>query len=139
MEKAKFYLKNSSEQKQALQKLSEDHSLKNDFIERIVIKDGSKIIIIPAENITRIEAQDDYVMIHSNEGKFLKQKTMKYFEKHLNPFEFIRIHRSHIVSISKINKIELLEKESYQIVLKDGQKLPVSKTGYAKLKQVLNN
>lgn len=64
---------------------------------------------------------------------------MKYFEDHLDPLDFIRIHRSYIVKIKEIKQIELLEKESYQVKLKEGKSLPVSKTGYAKLKEVLAN
>ena len=116
------------------------HSEENiEYIDRIVIKDGSKISIIETDSIRWLEAQDDYVMINSSEGKYLKQKTMKYFEDHLDPDDFIRIHRSYIVKIKEIKQIELLEKESYQVKLKEGKSLPVSKTGYAKLKEVLAN
>lgn len=116
------------------------HNEKNiEYIDRVVIKDGSKISIVETELIKWIEAQDDYVMIYAEEGKYLKQKTMKYFEDHLDPLDFIRIHRSYIVKIKEIKQIELLEKESYQVKLKEGKSLPVSKTGYAKLKEVLSN
>jgi len=110
-----------------------------EYIDRVIIKDGSKISIVETEFIKWIEAQDDYVMIYAESGKFLKQKTMKYFEDHLDPIDFLRIHRSYIVRIKEIKQIELLEKESYQVKLKDGKSLPVSKTGYSRLKEVLAN
>ncbi|MFO7447071.1 MAG: LytTR family DNA-binding domain-containing protein, partial [Ignavibacteriaceae bacterium] len=138
VEKAKVYMNKKSANIKMIQSLIKHNDARKEYLDRIVIKDGSKISIINAGTIKYIEAQDDYVMIYSSEGKFLKQKTMKYFEDHLNPYEFVRIHRSYISSISEIKKIELVEKESYQVHLKDGKNLPVSKTGYAKLKGILN-
>lgn len=110
----------------------------NEFLNRIVVKNGSKINIIDIEKVDYIEAQDDYTMIHSKEGKFLKQKTMKYFEENLDSQKFIRIHRSYIVNLKQIKQIELLEKDSHQIILQTGQRLPVSKTGYLKIKEFFN-
>jgi two-component system, LytTR family, response regulator len=107
------------------------------YIDRIAVKDGPNIFIIPADKVRYIEAQDDYVMIYSEDGKYLKQKTMKFYEENLNPRDFIRIHRSYIVSVKEIKQIDLLEKETYQILLSDKKKLPVSKTGYEKLKEIL--
>jgi len=108
-----------------------------EYLERIVVKAGSKISIIPVRKLYWLEAQDDYVMLHSKDGDFLKQKTMKYFESHLDPKEFVRTHRSYIVRISIIKQIELFGKESYRIILTNGQSLPVSRTGHAKLKAIL--
>jgi len=110
-----------------------------DFLERIVIKDAQKIYIVPAEDVIYIEAQDDYVMIFTVDNKFLKQKTMKYFEDKLNPGTFVRIHRSYIVRIDYIKRLELFEKESYRVILKNEKNLPVSKPGYSRLKEVFEN
>jgi len=107
-----------------------------EHIDRVIVKHNQKINIIPIEKVIYLEAQDDYVMIYSDEGKFLKQKTMKYFEDHLDPKDFIRIHRSYIANITRIKEIELYDKDSYKVVLKDTTKLPVSRTGYNKLKQI---
>ncbi|MCH7516752.1 MAG: LytTR family transcriptional regulator, partial [Bacteroidetes bacterium] len=104
---------------------------------RVVIKDGSKITILPVDSIKWIEAQDDYVMINSEQGRFLKKKTMKYFENHLNENMFIRIHRSYIINADYIQHLEQKGKESYQLILKNGKELPVSKTGLSKLKSTL--
>ena len=138
IEKAKVYLRDKSIQSDQLKKLINHNDEQIDYIERIIVKDGSNILIIPAEQIKYIEAQDDYIMIFSEMGKFLKQKTMKYMERHLNPNEFTRIHRSYIVSIKEIEKIEQLGKESFLVKLKEITKpFPVSKNGYENLKKIL--
>lgn len=136
LEKARLHLKNKPAQAGIVKDLIKHSQETTEYLERIVIKDGSKIHIIPVDNVKYIEAQDDYVMVHSNEGNFLKQKTMKYFEEHLSPDDFLRIHRSYIVSIQQIKKIELVEKETYKVILADGSGVPVSKSGYEKLKKI---
>jgi len=108
---------------------------RSESLERIVVKNQQKITLIPVEELKYIEAQDDYTMLHTEKGKFLKQKTMKYFEENLNPKDFVRIHRSYIVRLTLLKQIELLEKETYQVILLDGKKLPVSKSGYQKVKE----
>lgn len=135
--KARGLLKDKSKQREVMDKLMRHHDSNMDYLERIVIKSGSRIKIIPAESVFWIEAQDDYVMIHSQEGKFLKQKTMKFFEQHLNARDFIRIHRSHIVRISHIKQIEPFSKTTYQAILTNGTSLPLSKTGYRKIKDII--
>ena len=107
------------------------------YIDRIVVKTNQKITIIPIEKVKFIEAQDDYVMIHSELGKFLKKQTMKYYEEHMDEKTFIRIHRSFIVNINKVKQIDLLEKESYILLLNEGDKIPVSRSGYSKIKELL--
>jgi len=108
-----------------------------ELLERIVVKDGSKITIIPVETLKWLEAQDDYVRIHSEGGRFMKKKTMKFFEDHLNNNMFIRIHRSSIININFIKQMEQYEKDSYRVILKDETKLSVSKTGLQRLKEIL--
>lgn len=137
IKKAISRLGHRSDEKKLVSNIIEANDKREEILERVVIKDGPKINIISVDSINWIEAQDDYVMIHSSEGRFLKQKTMKYFEEHLSPAEFIRVHRSYIAAIREIKKLELIEKESYQVVLADNTTLPVSKTGYDKLKEIL--
>jgi two-component system LytT family response regulator len=122
--------------KQELDGLVKSVEKRNEFLDRVIIKSGQKIQIIPIEVIKYIEAQDDYTMLYTEKGNFLKQKTMKYFDEYLNHAEFIRIHRSYIVKLSAIKQIELFEKESYRVLLNDGVKLPVSKSGYQNLKEI---
>lgn len=111
---------------------------KEEFLDRIVVKDRHKIHIIPVDQVRYIESMDDYVMIYTREGRHMKQKTMKYLEGALNPKDFVRIHRSSIVKVSEINEIQQYEKESYIVILHDKTKLKVSKTGYKNLKDILN-
>lgn len=111
---------------------------REEFLDRIVVKDRHKIHVIPVDQIKYIESLDDYVMIYTHEGRYIKQKTMKYLEGTLDPRDFIRIHRSFIVKVEQINEIQQYEKESYIVILHDKTKLKVSKTGYKNLKDVLN-
>jgi two-component system LytT family response regulator len=138
IQKAFVHLRNKTPQNSLIKKLIEQNDEKKEFLERIIIKNGPKISIIPVQDVNYLEAQDDYVMIYSSEGKFLKQKTMRFFDEHLDPKDFIRVHRSYIVAVKGIKKIELLEKENYQVILQDKSVVPVSKTGYDKLKEILN-
>ncbi|MFW5755977.1 MAG: LytR/AlgR family response regulator transcription factor [Tangfeifania sp.] len=111
---------------------------REEYLDRIVVKDRHKINIIPVDEVRYIESMDDYVMIYTSGSRHMKQKTMKYFEGALDPNNFIRIHRSYIVRVGQINEIQQYEKESYIVILHDKTKLKVSKTGYKNLKEVLN-
>ena len=105
--------------------------------ERIVVKIGGKIKIIPVGDLHYIEAADDYVKLHTKEGSYLKNKTMSFFEQTFNASQFVRTHRSYIINIQEITRIEPYEKESHLAILKSGAQIPVSKTGYVKLRAVL--
>lgn len=109
----------------------------NQHNNRIVVKDNGKIKIIPLGQVQYLEAADDYVKIFTQEGVFLKKKTMQYFEDTLPSREFIRIHRSFIVSAQLITRIDQHEKESHLALLTNGVRLPVSKAGYVRLKEAL--
>lgn len=104
---------------------------------RVVVKDANKIKIIPVNQIHYLEAADDYVKIITADGSFLKKRTMNFFENSLSVFHFVRVHRSYIVNTQLITRIEAYEKDSHLLLLSTGAKLPVSKAGYAKLKEVL--
>ncbi len=106
--------------------------------ERIVVKSGSSIIVIPVDDILYLEAADDFVKIHTRKGHWLKNKTMAHFEQQLDASKFIRVHRSYIVNISEITRLDPYEKDSHILLLKSGEKIPVSKTGMVKLKEVLS-
>ncbi|RYZ81872.1 MAG: response regulator transcription factor, partial [Proteobacteria bacterium] len=117
--------------------LPESFSLSPQQKQRVVVKTAGKIKIIPTEEIHYLEAADDYVRIHTKEGGFLKNRTMAHFEKSLDGNLFVRTHRSYIVNVQQITRIDPYEKESYVAILKNGVKVSVSKTGYARLKDVL--
>ncbi len=138
LHKALILLGNKGEAVKKIENLSKTIEQKEEKLERVVVKNGQKISIVPVDDIKYIEAQDDYTMLYTDKGNFLKQKTMKYFEENLDEKDFIRIHRSYFVKITQIKQIELFEKESYRLILNDGNKLPVSKSGYQKLKEILN-
>ena len=114
-------------------------SVKNadEKLERIVVKSGTRIKIFKPNDLQYIQAENDYVMLYTTEGKYLKQDTMKYYEDHLDPQEFVRIHRSYIVNVSCILQIEPMEKGNYILKLNNEQKLPVSRSGHQRLKEVL--
>lgn len=103
---------------------------------RIVLKDGGKIKIIPVPTIQYLEAADDYVKIFTQDGSFLKKKTMQYFEDTLQQ-QFVRVHRSYIINTQLITRIDPYEKDGHLVLLSTGARLPVSKGGYTKLKEVL--
>jgi two-component system, LytTR family, response regulator len=136
IEKVAERIKNHGPDSNVAEKIS-DYP-KEEFLDRIVVKDRHKIHIIPVDQVRYIESMDDYVMIFTKEGRYIKQKTMKYFEGALDTKNFVRIHRSYIVKVEEINEIQQYEKESYIVILHDKTKLKVSKTGYKNLKDILN-
>ena len=128
--------KSSTSEKQTKQ-LLDDVSLTAPQNQRVVIKDGSKIKIIPVHDIFYLEAADDFVKVFTKEGYFLKNKTMSHFEQVLDPTQFVRSHRSYIVNLQQITRIDPYEKDNHVAILRSGAKVPVSRTGYPRLKAIL--
>jgi len=124
----------SDQQKEKIELITQQNNIQN---ERIVVKTGNKIKVISIYDITHLTSDDDYVNIHTADGAFLKNQTLSFFEKNLDPKLFVRVHRSFIVKIDQITKLEPYEKDGYLLVLKTGERIPISKTGYPKLKAVL--
>lgn len=120
-----------------LPSLQESSRVENEAQNRIVVKTGNDIRIIPVQEIHYLEACDDYVKVHTKEGCFLKKKTMSFYEKNLSPGKFVRAHRSYILALQQLTRIETLEKESHVALLKNGKRIPLSKSGYGRLKAVL--
>lgn len=104
---------------------------------RIVVKDNGLIRIIPAQDIQYIEAKDDYVKIYTKDGNYLKKSTLSFIEQSLDPQQFIRVHRSYLIPVSQLVRIEPYEKESHIALLQCGAKITVSKSGMSKLKTLL--
>jgi len=105
--------------------------------QRIVVKKGPNIVIIPVHKVHYLEAYDDYVKIHTTEGFYLKKKTMSYYEQSLNPVQFVRVHRSYMINLQELTRIEPLEKDNHVVLLKTGTRIPLSQNGYTKLKGML--
>ena len=105
---------------------------------RIVVKDGARVHVIPAERLDYAEAQDDYVALHSEGKSYLKQQTISSLEASLDPQRFVRVHRSYIVNLERVSRIEPYTKDSRIAVLADGAQLPISRAGYDRLKSLLD-
>lgn len=121
------------------EKLLNAHSeATQNLLERIVVKTGNKMHVIPAAKIRYIEASEDYVMIHAENSRHLKAQTMQYYESHLEPSQFVRIHRSFIVNVNYVERLEPYDKDTYVAIMTEGQRLKISRNGYRKLKETLN-
>jgi DNA-binding LytR/AlgR family response regulator len=106
-------------------------------LERIVVKTGQKLNVITIPEIVYFQAEGDYVRIVADTGRFLKEDTIKFFQARLPETEFVRVHRSYLVNISKILRIELYGKQNHQLTLNNGDKLKISASGYKRLREVL--
>ncbi|HEX7905629.1 MAG TPA: response regulator [Chitinophagaceae bacterium] len=134
---SKWMEKNNSSNEKATQDLLETASQSPAQSNRIVVKNGSKIKIIPVHEVQYLEAADDYVKVHTSEGYFLKNKTMSHFEQVLDGQQFVRSHRSYIVNVQHITRIDPYEKDNHVAILKSGVKVPVSRSGYVRLRSIL--
>ncbi len=104
---------------------------------RIAVRFGSKISIVPTQDVFYIEAYDDYVKIFTEKDYFLKKKTMSYYESTLSSNDFIRVHRSFIVNLKQITRVEPYEKNGHVVLLKNGKSIPLSRSGYSRLREIL--
>jgi two-component system, LytTR family, response regulator len=129
--------RNQAEPKNVTQTLISEEIRQPEERNRIVVKEGSNIRIVPVHEIHYIEAYDDYVKIFTQKEMFLKKKTLSFYEQSLDSSQFVRVHRSYLIQLNQLTKIEPLEKDTHIALLKRGAKIPLSKTGYAKLKLVL--
>ena len=137
LKKAAVKISEGKTESPSYERLTKTHDLQGS-ITRIVTRKGNAINIIPVNQIKYIEAQDDYVMIYYTGGKALKQQTMKYYEDNLPESDFVRIHRSYIVRIEEVWKIEPYKKDNHIAILHSGEKLLVSRAGYKELRENLN-
>jgi two-component system LytT family response regulator len=106
-------------------------------VERVLIRDGSQVHVLAVQKIDYIEAQDDYVCFKAEGKQYLKDQTMGALETTLDPSRFVRIHRSYLLNIERIARVELYAKDSRVAILRDGTRLPVSRAGYARLSKLL--
>ena len=122
---------------EAVEKMVREAAGRNKPLGRVLIRDGAKVHVINAEKIEHVEAQDDYVQIRSEGKSYLKNQRMSELEEQLDPQQFLRIHRSYIVNIAFVDRIEQATKDSHVAVLKDGSRVPVSRSGYQKIRAVV--
>ncbi len=117
--------------------VKDENSESKEYIDRIAVKSGQKINVIPVHEIYCMKAESDYVQIFTEKGKYLKEQTMKFFEENLQPSKYVRVHRSYIINIDAISRIELYEKQTQQLTLKNGMQIRMSQAGYKLLKDIL--
>ena len=108
-----------------------------DYLERIVVKDGPKVHVIPAGKLDYAEAQDDYVALRSEGRVWLKQQTISNLESGLDPRKFIRLHRSYLVNVERISRIDANTKDTWLAILTDGTRIPVSRAGYTRFREIV--
>ncbi|MBS1543840.1 MAG: response regulator [Bacteroidetes bacterium] len=104
---------------------------------RLVVKKGNNILIVPISSVHYLEAFDDYIKIHTKDGFYLKKKTMSHYEKVLEPGQFLRVHRSYLINLQELTRIEPMEKGHHVALLKSGVRVPLSQAGYSKLRELL--
>jgi two-component system, LytTR family, response regulator len=126
------------EQKRVPVELATQARTPGQFSDRIVLRDGSDVHIIPITKLDYAEAQDDYVALASEGKKRLKQQTITSLEQSLDPGRFLRVHRSYILNIERLKKLEPYGKDSHVAILTDGTRLPVSRSGYTRLRALLD-
>jgi two-component system LytT family response regulator len=136
--KALERLKSDTRKGESAEKLIAYSQQTTENLQRIALKKGNQITVMDVENIFYIEAQDDYTMIYTQNERFLKHATMQFFEDKLDKDLFIRTHRSYIVNLKHIEKIELFEKDTRVVVMKNKAHVKVGRNGYTILKEKLS-
>lgn len=106
-------------------------------VERVLIRDGSRVHVLPVGEIDFVQAQDDYVCFHVSGKEFLKEQPLAEVEATLDPARFVRVHRSYLLNVDRLARVEPLTKDSRIAILKDGRRLPLSRAGYQRLNALL--
>jgi two-component system LytT family response regulator len=105
--------------------------------QRVLVRDGPRVHVVPVDKLDYVQAQDDYVCLHSEGKEFLKEQTLAELETTLDPSRFVRIHRSYLLNVERLTRVEPYGKDSRVAILADGTRLPVSRSGYARLSELL--
>ncbi len=137
IQKALRLTRQREERQHRIQTVLTAHRQAREPLARIAVKDGSKITVIPVERLVWIEAMGDYVMLHTTMGNFLNPQPLKYFAAHLDPREFLQVHRSHLVRLAAIREIVPLGNGTAELRLTTGSRIPVSRSGYPRLREML--
>lgn len=119
---------------ETVQTLAREAATRAAPLDRVLIRDGAKVHVIASARIDYIEAQDDYISIRSEGKSYLKSQSLSELETQLDPAKFLRVHRSYLLNIDGIRRIEAATKDSHVAILRDDTRIPVSKAGYQKLK-----
>lgn len=107
------------------------------WITRVVIRDGAEVHVVPIDRVDYVEAQDDYIAVHAGERTLLKDQALGSLESQLDPRRFVRVHRSFLLNLDRLSKLEPATKDTKMAVLRDGRRLPVSRSGLERLQQLL--
>jgi two-component system LytT family response regulator len=118
------------------QNLKQASRAPGEYLERLVVKDGPRVHVIPAGRLDYAEAQDDYVALRTEGKSWLKQQTISSLESALDPRRFLRVHRSYLVNVERIARIDSNTKDTWAAVLTDGSKIPVSRSGYLRFREI---
>lgn len=129
--------KTNSDADKTIEALIDNPNKQPDEKNRIVVRNGGDIEIVAASDIIYIEAYDDYVKLFTKDSYYLKKKTMNYYEQTLDNSVFFRTHRSFIINLQQLSRIEPMEKNSYVAIMKNGKKVPLSRSGYSRIKELL--
>jgi two-component system LytT family response regulator len=119
------------------QNLKQASRAPGEYLERLVVKDGPRVYVIPAGRLDYAEAQDDYVALRSEGKSWLKQQTISSLESALDPRRFLRVHRSFLVNVERIVRIDSNTKDTWVAVLSDGSKIPVSRGGHVRFREIV--
>jgi two-component system LytT family response regulator len=133
----KWKEKNNQETEKNVSGLIENPNKQPDEKNRIVVRNGGEIEIVPVADLIYIEAYDDYVKLFTKDSYYLKKKTMNYYEQTLDNTVFFRTHRSFIINLQQLSRIEPLEKNSFVAIMKNSKKVPLSRSGYSRIKEIL--
>ena len=134
---ARARLRGTQLQPDGLQAVVQEAAQRHGPIERVLIRDGARVQVVPVADIAYIEAQDDYVSICAGGRHWLKSQRLSELEGQLDPQAFLRVHRSYIVNVGAIERIEPAGKDSHCAVLRDGTRIPVSRSGYARVRELI--
>jgi two-component system LytT family response regulator len=137
LSRARIRLAGGDAREADVEALVKDARPKQGPLERVLIRDGAQVHVLPIERIDYVEAQDDYVCFVADGRSYLKDQTMTTVEGQLDPMRFVRVHRSYLLNIERIARVELYAKDSRVAILRDGTRLPVSRAGYARLAKLL--
>lgn len=108
-------------------------ALRSVRLERILVRDGGKVFIVPVETLDYAQAQDDYVLLHTQGRNLLKEQAISSLEGQLDPARFVRIHRSWLINLARLDRVDVESKDRRVAVLQDGTRLPISRTGHQRL------